>query len=232
MKNIAVILASGVGKRAGGDLPKQFRLLPDGRSVLETCVDAFEKSPSVDHILIVSHPDYISLVQQSMLACGWQKIIDIVPGGAERWQSSFNAVSFLHYWCAASSDISCLSEVNVLLHDCARPFVSQRILSDVCDALLQYPAVTVAVPAVDTMYVVQDNCLVSVPPRTSMFRAQTPQAFRLALVYEAYLTVLSHDTSLITDDIGVLRLACPDRQVYIVQGEENNRKLTFNQDFA
>lgn len=222
MRNIAVILAAGAGKRAGGGLPKQFRILKDGRTVLECCVAAFEACEAVDDIRIVTHKDYFAPVQQAILACGWQKVSAVIAGGAERWESSWNAIRSL----AAEND-----DANILLHDCARPFVSDRILMDVCRALETREAVTVAVPVTDTLYRVTDGQVTDIPPRTAFLRAQTPQAFRLAVIRDAYRQFIAdseHDT---TDDIGVLRRYRSDVAIHIVEGEEANRKLTFASDF-
>ncbi len=241
MTNIAVILAGGVGTRVGGNIPKQFRRLPDGRTVLETCVDAFEQCPWIERIMIVSHADYVSMVQESMLRQGWQKVTDIVLGGKERWESSWNAIQHLVYDEYRMS-IGC----NVLFHDCARPFVSRQILANVCQALEQHEAVSVAVPATDTMYRVKQGArnleqgqsisnsvrLLDIPDRATMWRAQTPQAFRLDLVRQAYEKALAQPEVIATDDCGIVHAYMSQVPIHIVQGEETNRKLTFKEDFA
>ena len=92
MKNIAVILAGGIGARVGGNTPKQLLPLADGRSVLEHAVCAFEQSPHIDEVCIVMHPDFIAYAEQMLLANAWQKVRHIIPGGKERWESSVNAI--------------------------------------------------------------------------------------------------------------------------------------------
>ena len=92
MRNIAVILAGGIGARVGGNTPKQLLPLQDGKSVLEHAVDAFEQSPYIDEVCIVMHPDYIMHAEQMLLANAWQKVRHIIPGGKERWESSVNAI--------------------------------------------------------------------------------------------------------------------------------------------
>ena len=87
MRNIAVILAGGIGARVGGNTPKQLLSLQDGKSVLEHAVDAFEQSPHIDEVCIVMHPDYIAHAEQMLLANAWQKVRHIIPGGKERWES-------------------------------------------------------------------------------------------------------------------------------------------------
>ena len=216
MRNIAVILAGGTGVRAGGGKPKQFRLLTNGKTVLQTCVDAFEGQ--VDAICVVIHPDYLEEAR-AMLE---NDRIMLVPGGKERWESSWNALQALED----------AEDVNVLIHDAARPFVSARIIGDVCRALESHEAVTVAVPATDTLYRVENNCVAEIPQRASFMRAQTPQAFRLSLIRKAYEIALQDPNGIyVTDDCGIVKHYMPNVPIYIVDGEETNKKLTYKEDF-
>ncbi|MBR6508577.1 MAG: 2-C-methyl-D-erythritol 4-phosphate cytidylyltransferase [Paludibacteraceae bacterium] len=215
MRNIAIILAGGTGVRAGGDRPKQLRLLPNGKTVLETCVDAFVGQ--VDAICVVIHADHMAETRR-LLA---DRDVMVVAGGRERWESSWNALQALGE-----------QEVNVLIHDAARPFVSSRIIADVCRALEEHEAVTVAVPATDTLYRVANNCVADIPPRAEFMRAQTPQAFRLSLIRKAYEIALQDpDGVYATDDCGIVKRYLPEVPIYIVPGEENNKKLTYKEDF-
>ena len=173
MHNVAVILAGGIGARVGGILPKQLLPLSDGHSVLEHAVSAFEQSPYIDEVCIVMHPNYIAHVEQMLLANAWQKVRHIIPGGKERWESSVNAIRLLGERREAIGN-----EVNLLLHDAARPFVSQEIIARVCEALGEHEAVTVAIPSTDTVYEMTDGKVARIPQRSTIMRAQTPQAFR------------------------------------------------------
>lgn len=228
MRNTAVILAGGSGTRIGGALPKQFLPLKDDKSVLECCVEAFEACQKIDEIIIVTLPDYVARVQESMLAQGWQKVTDIVLGGKERWESSWNAISHLVNRYDENE------EVNVLLHDCARPFVSQRIIEDVVAALESHKAVSVAVPSTDTIYESMmeagERTIKDIPSRAKMWKAQTPQAFRLSLIRKAYETALKDNDLQVTDDCGIVFQYAKGVPVYIVEGEETNRKITYKED--
>ena len=241
MYNIAVILAGGIGARVGGGVPKQLLPLADGRSVLEHAVSAFEQSPHIHEVCIVMHPDYIAYAEQMLLANAWQKVHHIIPGGKERWESSVNAIR------AISEKNNCQSpvanrpnEVNLLLHDAARPFVSQDIIARVCEALELHEAVTVAIPSTDTVYEMADGRVARIPVRSTIMRAQTPQAFRLELIAEAYTKALGADICdkeacaachlPATDDCGIVHEHMPNVPIYIVEGEEQNRKITFKED--
>ena len=238
MRNIAVILAGGIGARVGGNTPKQLLPLADGRSVLEHAVCAFEQSHHIDEVCIVMHPDYIAYAEQMLLANAWQKVHHIIPGGKERWESSVNAIRRLGDKAIRREANG--EEVNLLLHDAARPFVSQEIISRVCEALEQHEAVTVAIPSTDTVYEMVDGKVARIPQRSTIMRAQTPQAFRLELIAEAYAKALGVDNlnaevcavcSLpATDDCGIVHKHMPEVPIYIVEGEEQNKKITFKED--
>lgn len=225
MKNIAILLAAGSGTRVGGNVPKQFRTLKDGRTVLETCTDAFKVCPLIDDIVVIT-PEL---------------------GGKTRSESSWKAINLVYDKYKGEED------VNVLIHDAARPFVSQRIIEDVCRALESHEAVTVAVPATDTMYeckILNAECkmpgtkcgmqnaersIKNIPDRSTMWRAQTPQAFRLSLVRKAYEMQnaeykMQNTTYTATDDCGMVHHYLPEIPIYIVEGEEKNKKITFKED--
>ena len=271
MYNIAVILAGGIGARVGGTLPKQLLPLADGRSVLEHAVSAFEQADCIDEVCIVMHPDYIMHAEQMLLANAWQKVRHIIPGGKERWESSVNAIRAYTQASPKSSpkgkDFN--SEeihpslqggaggrlvdtgVGILLHDAARPFVSQEIISNVCQALEEHEAVVVAIPSTDTVYEMKDGKVARIPNRATIMRAQTPQAFRLELIAEAYAKAFPHlfTTQLggkegglssplpggvgggfPTDDCGIVHEHMPEVPIHIVEGEEQNKKITLKED--
>ena len=249
MQNIAVILAGGIGARIGGTLPKQLLPLQDGKSVLEHAVDAFEQSPHIDEVCIVMHPDYIMHAEQMLLANAWQKVRHIIPGGKERWESSVNAIRQVRgeRLEVKGEGNNCQlpianthNGVNLLLHDAARPFVSQEIIARVCKALEEHEAVAVAVPSTDTVYEMVDGRVARIPQRSTIMRAQTPQAFRLELIAEAYTKALGVDSLSAeacaeahlpaTDDCGIVHEHMPEIPIFIVEGEEQNKKITFKED--
>ena len=226
MKNIAVVLAGGVGARVGGAVPKQLLPLADGRTVLEHSVDAFEHADCIDEVCVVMHPDYIATVEEMIAKNSWQKVKHVISGGKERWESSVNAIRLYQGQLSGVE----MAESNILLHDAARPFVSEKIISDVCRALVDHEAVVVAVPSTDTVYEMQDGCVARIPNRSTIMRAQTPQAFRLGLIARAYETALNSGNMQVTDDCGVVFNYMTNQPIHIVAGEEQNKKITFKED--
>ncbi len=227
MRHIAIILAGGMGSRIGGKTPKQLLPLADGRSILEHSIDAFEAAPSIAEIAVVMHPEWMDEAKQLCERNNWNKVQKIIPGGSERWESSWHAL--LAYMDE--------SDAALWFHDAARPFVSQRILADVAEALETHEAVTVAIPVTDTLYRIKNEKLKinnstveSIPSRSEYMRAQTPQAFHIDLIQSAYMKAVAEGDTLATDDAGIVRKYEPRHPIYIVLGEEANRKITYAED--
>ena len=126
LRNYAIVLASGNGIRFGNDLPKQFIKIA-GKTVLEHTVEIFEKHNLIDEIIIVITPEYRVLGEEILLKNNWSKVTKLLNGGMTRKESSNIGISSI-------KDI----EANVIIHDCARPFLSPKIISDCISALEKY----------------------------------------------------------------------------------------------
>ena len=236
MKNIAVVLAGGVGSRMGYSLPKQFLPLSE-RTVIECSIDTFNEHPAIDEVAVVMHPEWREYFYTIEKRNHWEKLKKVIDGGNERYMSSINAIM-------AYNDYP--DDTNLLLHDAARPWVSSEIIDRVIDALTRHEAVGVAVPSLDTIWEVHPDMSSSVedirseygipryvahiPERKIMWRAQTPQAFRLPLIRDAYQRALQDLRFHATDDCGVVRKYIPGTKICVVQGEEENRKITYRKD--
>lgn len=217
-RNIAIILAGGVGSRLGLSTPKQFFKVA-GKMVIEHTIDTFERNQHIDEIAVVSNPFYVSDVENIVLRNGWKKVKKILQGGKERYDSSLSAIR-------AYAD----ADVNLVFHDAVRPLVSQRIIDDVCEALKTYKAIDVVLPAVDTIIEAADDHIATIPDRSLLRRGQTPQAFRRTVIAEAYRRALEDPNFRVTDDCGVVVKYMPEVPVHLVQGEESNMKLTYKED--
>ena len=219
MRNIAIVLAGGVGSRLGLSTPKQFFKVA-GKMVIEHTLDTFERNPHIDEIAVVSNPAHVADVENIVLRNGWHKVKKILKGGKERYFSSLSAI---HAYEGGE-------EVNLVFHDAVRPLVSQRIIDDVCHALETYEAIDVTIPAVDTIIEADSDHIASIPDRSRLQRGQTPQAFRLSVISEAYRRALSDPAFKVTDDCGVVVKYMPEVPVHLVPGEECNMKLTYKED--
>lgn len=217
-RNVAVILAGGVGKRLGLSTPKQFFKVA-GKMVVEHTIDAFERNPHISEIAIVSNPYFIDEFENIVLRNGWKKVKRILKGGKERYDSSLAAIR-----AYAGED------VNLVFHDAVRPLLSQRVIDSVVAALAKYKAIDVAVPSADTIIEVDGDFISGIPDRARLRRGQTPQAFDVEVIGEAYRRALADPSFRTTDDCGVVRRYMPEVPVYVVRGEECNMKLTYKED--
>jgi 2-C-methyl-D-erythritol 4-phosphate cytidylyltransferase len=157
-----------------------------------------------------------------MIANEWRKVKKILVGGKERYESSRVAIGAY----AGQPDS------NLIFHDAVRPLVSRRIIDDVIKALRTHNAVGVAVPVVDTIVEVNSNkhFIEQIFTRDLVYKEQTPQGFKLAIIEAAYERALQDPAFASTDDCGVVVKYLPREKVYVVCGEETNIKLTYKED--
>jgi 2-C-methyl-D-erythritol 4-phosphate cytidylyltransferase/2-C-methyl-D-erythritol 2,4-cyclodiphosphate synthase len=201
----AIIVAAGRGTRAGGTVPKQWQLLA-GQPVVRHSISAFAEI--ADQVILVVHPD--DRARAALLG------VHLVDGGATRDASVRNALEHL-----SGSGVT-----RVLIHDGARPLVSRALITRLMGALDRSVAAAPAVPVTDALWRGLDLRVIGTQDRTGLWRAQTPQAFHFDAIQAAHR---AHPGGA-ADDVEVARAAGLD--VAIVEGDEENLKLTFAADFA
>ena len=204
----AVIVAAGRGTRAGGGLPKQWQHVA-GATVAEHSLRAFALHPKVSHLVLVLHPDDIE-------TDFWPREpkAEVVQGGSTRGASVLAGLSKLE------------GRVDkVLIHDAARPCISQEVISAVIESLVEYSAAAPALAVVDALWRGSDGKVTGTAERDGLFRAQTPQGFDLAQIISAHRAV-SNDAA---DDVEIARRA--GVEVAITPGSEDNLKITMPEDF-
>ncbi|WP_170572027.1 bifunctional 2-C-methyl-D-erythritol 4-phosphate cytidylyltransferase/2-C-methyl-D-erythritol 2,4-cyclodiphosphate synthase [Ruegeria atlantica] len=208
MTTAAIIVAAGRGLRAGGGVPKQWRALA-GRRVADWTLDRFRGQ--VDHIvLVLSEDDHEAWAEFE----GTDLIL--ATGGNDRAGSVRNGLTAL-----ASLNIQ-----QVLIHDVARPCVSQHIIQQVLKALDGYPAAAPGLTVTDALWTGDGHVVTGTQDRDGLFAAQTPQGFR----YDAIVAAHAVHAGGAADDVEVARAAGLD--VTIVPGDPDNIKITRPEDFA
>jgi 2-C-methyl-D-erythritol 4-phosphate cytidylyltransferase/2-C-methyl-D-erythritol 2,4-cyclodiphosphate synthase len=201
----AIIVAAGRGTRAGGAVPKQWQQLA-GKPVVAHSILAF--AGLADLVILVIHPDDRAFAAPLG--------VRLVEGGATRDASVRNALEHL----------SGTGITRVLIHDGARPLVSRTLIRRLIAALDGSVAAAPAVPVTDALWRGRDLHVIGTQDRTGLWRAQTPQAFHCDAILAAHR---AHPGGA-ADDVEVARAAGLD--VAIVEGDEDNLKLTFAADFA
>jgi 2-C-methyl-D-erythritol 4-phosphate cytidylyltransferase len=223
---VAVVLGGGTGTRFGAARPKQLLTL-SGRTLVEHCVAAFadvpraDGVPGIDEIVLVMPAAYHAEAERLV----GSQVSAIIEGGVTRSDSVRNALAHI----GARHDPA---RTGVLIHDAARPLVSRQIIADCVRALAEHDAIGTAVPTSDTILAVRDSAITHVPPRETLYRAQTPQGFRLSVIAEAHRLAADDPHFTPTDDCSVVLRYLPEVPVRIVAGSESNIKVTYPGDLA
>jgi len=222
-KTAAVVLAAGQGKRMHSAVAKQFLLL-NGKPLIYYSLKAFEES-SVDAVILVTGKDEISYCEKEIVEkYGFSKVARVVAGGKERYDS-------VHEGLLALSGILDGAGI-VLIHDGARPMLTQEIIDRTTEAAVRYKACTAAMPVKDTIKVSDaEGFAAMTPDRSTLWQIQTPQAFSYGLITGAYEKLFSAESlqAGITDDAMIVETLTSVR-VKLVEGSYENIKVTTPED--
>ena len=208
-----VIPAAGQGKRMNAGKNKLFIEL-SGIPIIIYTLRVFEEDPKCQGIILAINPREEVIFSELIDAYGLKKVKRLVPGGAERQQSVFNGLK------QVEADI-------VLVHDGARPFIQEDLIHQLTEAASLHAGAIVAVPVKDTIKKVQDRSVVETVERSSLWSVQTPQAFRVSILYKAHQEA-EDDQFLGTDDASLLERM--GEQVVIIEGDYDNIKITTQED--
>ncbi len=228
----AIVLAAGGGKRMQSAVAKQFMPL-GGRPLIWYSLQAVEQSEIIDDCILVIGRDAVPYVQKEIVEkYGFRKVDILVPGGAERWESVANALAVLE----APDRKTPNRDGYVFIHDGARPFLTEEILSRTYEAVRKYHACVAAVPSKDTIKLAdEDGIAVATPDRRYLWSVQTPQVFNTELIVNAYRALREKadregfGSVTVTDDASVVELFtdCP---VKLTEGSYENIKITTPDD--
>ncbi len=216
-KITAIVLAGGSGKRMGGSCKKQYMLLAD-HPVLSYSLKTFQKSCVDEIILVTNEKEYChkEIIQKYHI----DKVTNIVPGGAERYHSVYAGL-------LAAGECS-----YVLVHDGARPFLTQEMINASIEAVKEYHACAIGMPVKDTIKIAdKENFAIKIPARESVWQIQTPQTFSYSLLLKAYQKVLAEQPEGITDDAMVIEYGGYTK-VKLIRGSYENIKITTPEDMT
>ncbi len=217
MKFTAIVLSAGKGSRMNSGTHKQYLLL-NGRPVITYSLEAFEKSPVDEVILVTGQGEEEYCRKEIVEAYGFSKVGKIVAGGKERYHSVFcglQAVTDTDY---------------VLIHDGARPFVTEEIIARTMETVRNTNACVVGMHVKDTIKITDEKDIVKeTPERNNVWMVQTPQAFSCPLISHAYEKMLLQEDAAITDDAMVVEKMC-QVPVTLIEGSYRNIKITTPED--
>ncbi|MBP3804462.1 MAG: 2-C-methyl-D-erythritol 4-phosphate cytidylyltransferase [Oribacterium sp.] len=260
-KVYAIVLAAGSGRRMHSKQKKQFMKIL-GKPLFAWSAERFDRHPSVDGIIIttseedipymksltgfktdivneteaVSSSDSAGATGTGTTSCSLSKLRAIIPGGKERYNSVYNGLAEIKTIEHIDTD-SASSEDDpiVLIHDCARPMLTDPIIDDSIRYAAKYHATAIGMPVKDTIKILdEDHFVKSTPERSSVWLMETPQSFDFSLIYNAYAKLIDQEKAgrlmiPVTDDAMVVE-AYTGTRVKIVAGSYENIKITTPED--
>lgn len=218
--NIAIILAGGSGTRMGSDTPKQFIDIY-GKPLIIHTLEAFDINKDIDYIMVACKNEWESQLKIWIRKYGIGKVKWIVNGGDTRQKSVENCLNILRN--------EVLDEDIVLIHDAARPLISQRIINNNIKGALEYSAVDTVIPSSDTIIKsTNGETIEDVPVRKELYLGQTPQSFKFSTIYEAHRNAKEKNIEDSTDDCQLV--IKNNNNVYFIPGDKLNFKITTFED--
>lgn len=199
--NIAMILSGGVGKRLGGNLPKQY-LTIKGKMIIQYVIEAIRKSAKIDRIVVVAHEPYAEMLKEKF-------DVEVCLGGAERNITLKNGLDYVH------DKFDCKK---IMIFDAVRPMVTAELVDDYMDKLDEYDIVLTAQKITDSL-----GCYdLHEVRRDRYYLLQSPEAYRFANLYKYF-----DSNSTLTE---VAQQLPADMRTYLNFGFSDNLKITYKQD--
>lgn len=215
--NFAVILAGGIGTRMGQATPKQY-LEVEGKPVLMYTLEKFQACDAIHQIVIVADMVWHEQIRQWLDQYGITKFLGFAEPGVSRQDSVYSGLCYCRPYAQSEEDI-------VLIHEAARALVSQRLIHKIIDGLAGYDACIPVIPMNDSiLFSKTGDTIDGLLDRSTMFRGQAPESFRLIPYYELNRKTPPTELSSYRADHEL----CFQKKwkVHCIPGEDNNFKLT------
>lgn len=210
MKYDAIVLAAGSGSRSGLSYNKVFYKLNE-KTVIENSLKLFINDNDCEKvILVISESEYDDFINLNLSS----KVV-FAYGGQERFNSVENGLSKV-------------SSEYVLIHDGARPYLSKDDLDKLKAALYNYNAALLMVKSIDTSKIVSNGIIDRTLDRSTVYNAQTPQAFKTSVLSDAYKKLNAANIS-VTDDSQIVEMFTNEK-IKVVEGSYSNIKITTKED--
>lgn len=218
------ILAGGIGSRMGGtDTPKQFLTLGDKPVIIHT-IEKFVINDKIDKIIVLTPKNFINhtnhLIDEYIQH---KENIIVIEGGKTRNDTLMNGINYIDEHFGIDDDSI------VITHDSVRPFVTHRIIEDNIDAARRYGACDTVIPASDTIVEsINGKTIECIPVRDYYYQGQTPQSFNVKKLFNLINSLTEEESNILTDACKIFTLK--DEDVYLVDGEVTNIKITYPYD--
>jgi 2-C-methyl-D-erythritol 4-phosphate cytidylyltransferase len=217
--NAAIILSGGTGSRMGSDIPKQY-LDAGGKPVIAYCISALESSADIDRIVVVAAEEYRDLIRS--LFSDKDKFFGFADPGDNRQLSILSGMN------ALKAVIK--NDDNVIIHDAARPLITNKLISDIAETLKNSEAVLPVLPVKDTLYIVENGRVSGNLDRDKTGAGQAPEGFRFGPYLSAVERLLPDRILEISGSMQPAVMAGMD--ISCIPGDEMNFKITTPVDLA
>ena len=217
--NTALILAGGIGKRAGEVTPKQFLEINNKPLIIYT-LEKFQFCALIDEIIIVCVEGWISRLKEYTDIFQISKVKQIIKGGRNGLESVKNGIDALHY---------CAEDDLILIHDAVRPFIDNESLLENIRIASQYGMALTSVDLVETLVYCKDGIVGErVVDRDNLKRILTPQTFSYSILRDLYSDETKLDPVKYPSTFSLYMST--GKKVYCSKGSEKNIKITFPED--
>lgn len=221
-KNIAMIMAGGVGARMNSPVPKQFHMIK-GKPVIVYTIEAFQLSAAIDEIVIVTIPEWREIIGKYIEKYQLHKVTKVVDGGSTGFESIQNGVKSLSE-TYRDDDV-------IIIHDAVRPLVSEDIINNNIIGVQKFGNAITSIPATEALLYSDDGqSSQRIVDRDQILRTQTPQSLRLGKLVSIHNRARELN---ITDSVATCTLLIETgHEVYSILGETSNFKITMPEDVA
>ena len=218
--NTAVILAGGVGSRMGVDRPKQYLVVRD-KPIIVYCLEIFEKHNEIDRVVIVVSDEWKDYVRDNVKKYGITKVCGYAPAGETRQHSIYNGLKV--------TELEAPETKVCIIHDAARPLVSDRIISDCIKGAVEDDGAMPVITVKDTVYQSKDGKSIDkLLKRSELFAGQAPESFKFKEYFDIHNSVSDEE---IASTAGSSEIAYRHgMNIRLVEGSERNFKITTIED--
>lgn len=214
----AVIAAGGIGSRMGAEKPKQYIEI-GGKAIIAHTAEKFRHCERIDKVIILCPEDWVNYTKEIFK----DSDVIVISGGETRNETLMRAIEYIDETDGLYDD------TYLVTHDAVRPFVTEEIINDNIDAMLRFGATGTVIPSVDTIFKSADGKIIdSIPDRSQLYQAQTPQCFSALKLRELYNSLGEKEKGILTDGCKIYLLKGYD--VHLVKGNVSNIKITYPHD--
>ena len=218
-----LIVAGGIGRRMGSDIPKQFLKIRH-KAIISYTTQVFLDYPDLEKVIVLVPSDWIEYTQDLFMRdFGTRDNLVVIEGGALRNDTIMNGIKYIKENCTYDEDTL------LITHDAVRPFVTKEIIERNIEKLKDYTACDTVVAATDTIVESENHeYITAIPNRAVLYQGQTPQSFRLTKFEELYESLTEEEKNILTDAAKVFVLK--GEKVALVEGSSDNIKITHPSD--